>query len=72
MLTMPNLIHSLLLLSIQLSIFSNSIFFQEIPDLITRSKEVLIPNVVFIPSSELCLIQSSDHHHRHLLRGRND
>lgn len=52
---MTDLIHSLILLPVQLSICTNSIFFQEIPDLVSRSEEVIVPNMVLITGGKFRL-----------------
>jgi len=50
---MSNLIDRFLLLPYQFSILIDCIFFQEVPDLISRGQKILVPDVILFTSCEL-------------------
>lgn len=51
--SMANLIDSALFRSIQLPVFIDGVFFQEVTNFISRCKEIIISNMVVVRGSEL-------------------
>lgn len=58
---MTDLIDSMMLLPCQVSVLVDSIFFEEIANFVTRRKEVIVTNMVFITSREFGLTTMNSH-----------
>lgn len=59
-LTVPDLVDSLLLFPIEPPIFVHSILLEEIPDLVSRGQEVLISDMIPIARCELRLLSKNN------------
>ena len=53
---MPNLVHSFALVPCQPPVLIDRVFLKKVPNLVARSQEIVVANVIIVSRAELCLI----------------
>ena len=61
---MTDLIDSMVLLSCQVSVLVDSVFFEEVANFVARRKEVMVTNVVVVTSREFGLTMMNLHRNK--------